>query len=412
MILAFRMVDLIQVPFGYLLSWLNQLTTNYGLALILFAVALKVILFPATAKGKKNSMKMARMSPKLQALQKKYGNDQQKLNEATRALYAEEGVSMGGGCLWSLVPLLLLFPLYAVVRQPIVYVFHETLETAGNIMNVIKEALPDLVSQRNAYYEQMIAAPLLPQFADKIEGMVSNPATLDGLKFTFFGVDLAAVPNFNFGSWGSDLWANIGLFLLPILSAGSQVLTMLVSQKMNNSLVTDEKGVQDKEAAKNSDSAKTSKTMMYVMPLMSLWIGFTIPGAMSVYWLAQGLLGMFVDMALTKHYRKKYDAEDASKLRLAMEEEERQMEKERIRAERRAANPEGITQNTSKKKLQENKRKEQEAEKAAAAREYAEKRGIVFEEEKENLPLSGVKDRPFCKGRAYDPDRYTKTEEE
>ena len=88
------------------------------------------------------------------------------------------------------------------------------------------------------------------------------------------------------------------------------------------------------------------------------------------------------------------------------------MEKERIRAERRAANPDGITQNTSKKKLQENKRKEQEAEKAAAAREYAQKRGVAFDEEKENLPLSGIKDRPFCKGRAYDPDRYTKTEEE
>jgi len=148
------------------------------------------------------------------------------------------------------------------------------------------------------------------------------------------------------------------------------------------------------------------------MPIMSLWIGFTIPGAMSVYWLAQGLLGMIIDVILTTHYRKKYDAEDASKLRLAMEEEARQMEKERIRAERRAANPDGITQNTSKKKLQENKRKEQEAEKAAAAREYAEKRGIAFEEAKEELPLSGVKDRPFCKGRAYDPDRYRKTEEE
>ena len=405
-------MEFIQVGFGYVLGWLYELTRNYGVALILFTVVLKLVLLYPTMRSKRSTMKMSRLTPQIQFIQKKYANDRQKQAEMTQALYKAEGVSMGGGCLWSLVPLLLLFPLYAVVRQPIVYVFHETLETAGNIMNVIKEALPDLVSQRNAYYEQMIAAPLLPQFADKIEGMVSNPATLDGLKFTFFGVDLAAVPNFNFGSWGSDLWANIGLFLLPILSAGSQVLTMLVSQKMNNSLVTDEKGVQDKEAAKNSDSAKTSKTMMYVMPLMSLWIGFTIPGAMSVYWLAQGLLGMFVDMALTKHYRKKYDAEDASKLRLAMEEEERQMEKERIRAERRAANPEGITQNTSKKKLQENKRKEQEAEKAAAAREYAEKRGIVFEEEKENLPLSGVKDRPFCKGRAYDPDRYTKTEEE
>ena len=405
-------MEFIQVGFGYVLGWLYELTRNYGVALILFTVVLKLVLLYPTMRSKRSTMKMSRLTPQIQFIQKKYANDRQKQAEMTQALYKAEGVSMGGGCLWSLVPLLLLFPLYAVVRQPIVYVFHETLDTAGKIMNEIKAALPDLVSQRNAYYEQMIAAPLLPQFADKIEGMVSNPATLDGLKFTFFGVDLAAVPNFNFGSWGSDLWANIGLFLLPILSAGSQVLTMLVSQKMNNSLVTNEKGVQDKEAAKNSDSAKTSKTMMYIMPLMSLWIGFTIPGAMSVYWLAQGLLGMFVDMALTKHYRKKYDAEDASKLRLAMEEEERQMEKERIRAERRAANPEGITQNTSKKKLQENKRKEQEAEKAAAAREYAEKRGIVFEEEKENLPLSGVKDRPFCKGRAYDPDRYTKTEEE
>ena len=405
-------MEFIQVGFGYVLGWLYELTRNYGVALILFTVVLKLVLLYPTMRSKRSTMKMSRLTPQIQFIQKKYANDRQKQAEMTQALYKAEGVSMGGGCLWSLVPLLLLFPLYAVVRQPIVYVFHETLDTAGKIMNVIKEALPDLVSQRNAYYEQMIAAPLLPQFADKIEGIVSNPATLDGLKFTFFGVDLAAVPNFNFGSWGSDLWANIGLFLLPILSAGSQVLTMLVSQKMNNSLVTNEKGVQDKEAAKNSDSAKTSKTMMYIMPLMSLWIGFTIPGAMSVYWLAQGLLGMFVDMALTKHYRKKYDAEDASKLRLAMEEEERQMVQVRIRAERRAANPEGITQNTSKKKLQENKRKEQEAEKAAAAREYAEKRGIVFEEEKENLPLSGVKDRPFCKGRAYDPDRYTKTEEE
>ena len=261
-----------------------------------------------------------------------------------------------------------------------------------------------------AVFKPLKAIRPLPQFADKIKDLVTNPDTLNGLKFTFLGIDLAAVPNFNFGTWGGDLWANLGLFLLSVVSAGSQVLTMVVSQKLNNSLVTNEKGVQDKEAAKNSDSAKTGKTMMYVMPIMSLWIGFTIPGAMSVYWLAQGLLGMFIDIILTNHYRKKYDAEDASKLRLAMEEEAREMEKERIRAERRAANPDGITQNTSKKKLQENKRKEQEAEKAAAAREYAEKKGIYVEEDKENLPLSGVKDRPFCKGRAYDPNRY-QTEE-
>ena len=406
------MFEFIQIGFGYLLGWFYELTNSYGVALILFTIALKLVLLYPTMRSKRSTMKMSRLTPQIQYIQKKYENDRQKQAEMTQALYKAEGVSMGGGCLWSLVPMLLLFPLYAVVRQPIIYVFHETLEATGNVMNVIKEAMPDLIGNNNAYYEQMIAAPILPQFADKIKDLVSNPDTLNGLKFTFFGVDLAAVPNFNFGSWGGDLWANLGLFLLPILSAGSQVLTMMVSQKLNNSLVTNDKGVQDKEAAKNSESAKTSKTMMFVMPIMSLWIGFTIPGAMSVYWLAQGLLGMIIDVILTTHYRKKYDAEDASKLRLAMEEEARQMEKERIRAERRAANPDGITQNTSKKKLQENKRKEQEAEKAAAAREYAEKRGIAFEEAKEELPLSGVKDRPFCKGRAYDPDRYRKTEEE
>ena len=406
------MFEFIQIGFGYLLGWFYELTNSYGVALILFTIALKLVLLYPTMRSKRSTMKMSRLTPQIQYIQKKYENDRQKQAEMTQALYKAEGVSMGGGCLWSLVPMLLLFPLYAVVRQPIIYVFHETLEATGHVMNVIKEAMPDLISNRNSFYEQMIAAPILPQFAEQIKDLVSNPDTLNGLKFTFFGVDLAAVPNFNFGSWGGDLWANLGLFLLPILSAGSQVLTMLVSQKLNNSLVTNEKGVQDKEAAKNSESAKTSKTMMFVMPIMSLWIGFTIPGAMSVYWLAQGLLGMIIDVILTNHYRKKYDAEDASKLRLAMEEEARQMEKERIRAERRAANPDGITQNTSKKKLQENKRKEQEAEKAAAAREYAEKRGIAFEEAKEELPLSGVKDRPFCKGRAYDPDRYRKTEEE
>ena len=61
MILAFKLVDIVQVPFGYLLDWLNQLTSNYGLALILFAVAIKLILLPATAKAKKSSMKMARL---------------------------------------------------------------------------------------------------------------------------------------------------------------------------------------------------------------------------------------------------------------------------------------------------------------------------------------------------------------
>ncbi len=406
MILAFKLVDLIQIPFGYLLSWLYQLTTNYGLALIIFAIVLKFILLPATAKGKKSTMKMSRMTPKLQALQKKYAGDQQKLNEATQALYKEEGISMGGGCLWSFVPLLILIPLYAVVRQPINYMLHESAEVAEQIVATIKEAAPNAFGKNN-FYDQMVAAPLLPKFAEELKGIVSNPATLEGLNFTFLGIDLGLVPTFNVFKWETWDWAHIGLFLLPVLSAGGQVMSMFISQRMNNSLVTDEKGLQDKETAKNSQANQTSKMMLYMMPLMSLWIGFTVPGALSLYWFVQGLVSTAMDVYLTKKYRKEYDAEDAERLKKAMEEEAIEAEKERLRAERRAANPDGITTNTSKKKLQQQQQREQEAAKAAAAKEYAARKGLVVEEE-EDAPsvMSGIPSRPYCKGRNFDPNRY------
>ena len=405
--ILFSMADIIQVPFGYLLSWLNQLTSNYGVALILFAIAIKLILLPATAKSKKSTMKMARLTPKLQALQKKYAGDQQKLNEATQALYKEEGASMGGGCLWSLLPLLVLLPLYTVVRQPIEYMLHESPEVAAKIVETIKGLAPAGTFSNNNYYDQMVAAPLIPQYAEQLKGIVGNPETLEGLNFTFLGINLGLVPTFNVFAWKVWNWANIGLFLMPVLSAGGQVLSMVINRRMNNSLVTDDKGIEDKETAKNSQANQTGKMMLYMMPLMSLWIGFTVPGALSLYWFVQGLVSMILDAYLTKKYRKIYDAEDAERLKKHMEEEAIEAEKERLRAERRAANPEGITTNTSKKKLQQQQQREQEAAKAAAAREYAAKKGIVMEEEeKKNTAMSGIPSRPYCKGRNYDPNRY------
>jgi len=405
MILAFRLVDIIQVPFGYLLSWLYQLTTNYGVALIIFAIVLKFILLPATAKGKKSTMKMSRLTPRIQAIQKKYAGDQQKINEATQALYKEEGVSMGAGCLWSLVPLLILIPLYTVVRQPITYLLHEA--NGDAIAKIV------LGTEQIGNYGQLLAAPRIPQFAGELKDVVTNPATLEGLNFGFLGIDLSMTPTFNVFKWTVWSWANIGAFLLPVLSAGSQVLSMLISQRMNNSLVTDEKGVQDKEAAKNSQANQSGKVMMYMMPVMTLIIGFGFPVALSLYWFVQGLVSTAMDVYLTKKYRKIYDAEDMARLQKAMEEEAIEAEKERLRAERRAANPDGITTNTSKKKLQQQQQREQEAAKAAAAKEYAAKKGIAVEEEDKPSVMSGIPSRPYCKGRAYDPNRYAsdKTEE-
>lgn len=406
MFLAFKLSDIVTVPFGWLLAVLYQFTTNYGVALILFAVLVKIILLPMTAKGKKSTMKLSRLTPRLQAIQKKYANDQQKQGEAMRELYRSEGVSMGGGCLWSFVPILILIPLYTVVRQPITYMLRETAEIANQIVAVIKGAAPNLFAG-NDYYHQMIAAAQIPNFVSEIQaaGINVGEATLSGINFSFFGIDLAVNPQFNvFASSWAWTWANIGGFLMPVLSAGSQVLSMFIANRMNNSLVTNEKGLEDKEAAKNSQQAKQGKMMMWMMPIMSLWIGFSFPVAMSLYWLAQSLISIVVDVYLTTKYRKIYDAEDAIRLQKALEEEALEEEKERQRAERRAANPDGITANTSKKKLQQNKQRELDAAKATAAQEYAAKKGEAVTEGPS--VLSGIADRPYAKGRAYDPNRY------
>ena len=411
MILAMNgLGDLIKIPFGYLLDLLYQFTTNYGVALILFAILIKLVLLPASIKSKKSSMKMSRIQPRVQALQQKYAGDQQKQNEAIQALYKEEGVSMGGGCLWSFLPLFIMFPLYAVVRQPITYMLHETAEVAAQAVAVIKEAVPAAFG-KNEFYNEMVAAPLLPQFAEELKGIVANPGTLEGLNFNFLGVNLGSVPNWKVWKWEVFDWATIGLFLLPLVSTGIQFLSMFISQKQNNSLVTNEKGLQDEEMAKKSQANQSTQTMLYMMPLMSLWIGFTVPGALSIYWAIQGLISTVQDLILTKHFRKVYDAEDAIRRERAAEEERILAEKERIRAERRAANPDGITENTSKKKLQKKLQNEQEAAKAAAKKEYEAKKGIVTEEAPVKEAMSGIADRPYCKGRNYDPNRYKKTEE-
>ncbi len=412
MILAFKLADLVQVPFGYLMSFLYQFTTNYGVALILFAIIVKLILLPATAKGKRSTMKMSRLSPRIQAIQKKYANDTQKQNEAIQALYKEEGVSMGGGCLWSMLPLLILFPLYAVVRQPITYMLHETAEAAEQIVAVIKSANESLFSG-NAFYHQMIAAPLIPDFVQEIKEVLPeiSEKTLAGINFNFLKINLGAIPDYKFWTWTTVDWPAIGGLLIPLLSAGSQVVSMFISQRINQSLITNEKGLQDKETAKNSQTGKQASMMMWMMPLMSLWIGFTVPCALSLYWLVQGVVSTVIDLILTKKYRAIYDAEDAQRLERAMEAEALEAEKERLRAERRAANPDGITQNTSKKKLQQAQQREQEAAKAAAQKEYNAKKGIA-EETVEETPLSGVAERPYCKGRAYDPNRYTPADTE
>ena len=414
MLLSFHIADIIQVPFGYLMELLYRLTNSYGMALILFAILVQLVLLPITAKSKKSMMKMSRLTPRMQDIQRRYADDPNRQNQAIQELYKEEGVSMGGGCLWSFVPMLLLIPLYTVVRQPIVYMLHENLDVANQVVEVIKGLNPDLFTG-NAYYQQMIAAQYIPQYAEAIKAAIPgiSDLALGGINFGFIGIDLGAVPQFNvFASTWAWNWAYIGALLIALASAGYQVVSMLIMQKQNDSLVTNKDGIQDKEAVENSQTAQTNKMMMFMMPLTMLWIGFTVPCALSLYWFVGGVVRTVEDVILNKRYRKIYDAEDAERLKRRMEQDKIEAEKERVRAQRRAENPDGITENTSKKRLQKQQRDQEAAAKEAAAREYAARKGKQPEEKQEKEALSGIADRPYCKGRAYDPNRYAQNSKE
>ena len=394
-------MSFIATAFGRLLAVLYDFTNSYGLAMIIFGILVKMILLPATAKTKKNSMKMSRIQPRVQAIQQKYAGDQMKINEEIQKLYKSEHVSMGGGCLWSLLPMLILFPLFDVIREPLTHMLGMGSETVSKIFEITN------IDAAKVTYPQIKAAAAFSQFADQLKDIV--PADQLTLDFNFLGINLAEHAQWKVwsDSWSWD-WAHIGAFLIPVLSAASQVLSVFISQRMNNSVITNAKGLEDKEAAKKSQANKSMKMMLWMAPAMSLLFGFLYPSALSLYWLVQGLVSIVIDIILTKRYRKIYDAEDAIRLQLTLEQERLEAEKERIRAERRAANPDGITDNTSKKKLQQKQKNEQQAAKAAAAREYAAKKGLPVEEEApaEKQTLSGIADRPYCKGRAYDPNRY------
>ena len=158
MILAFNIADIIKVPFGWLLTQLYEFTFSYGWALIIFAIVVKLVLLPATAKGKKSSMKMSRLSPQLKQIQEKYADDQQRQSEEMRALYKREGVSVGGSCLWSLLPLLILFPLYAVVRQPIIYMLGESQEVANTIVSTIQNAVLNVIFCISISYNKIVCS--------------------------------------------------------------------------------------------------------------------------------------------------------------------------------------------------------------------------------------------------------------
>ena len=394
------MLDAIATPFGWLMRQFYALTGNFGLAVILFSLAVTIVLLPFMAKSKKGMMRMTRLQPKLMELQKKHEGNQQKLNEEIAKLYRQEKASPMGGCLWSLLPFPILLALYRAVIKPLTIVMgvpDELLAEGGALLNRLNELGFTLAEGANSYYAQIYQSEFITANFDQFAGISDKLIPMD---FNFLGLNLAATPNWHF--WAFDfsegVWPVIGLFLIPIISTALSYLSMYISQKVNATTAT------------TAQAQSTNRMMLWMMPLMSLWLGFTLPAAMGIYWIMNSITGIIRDTALTAYYKKKLDAEDAVR-RAEEREREEELERKRQETERlRAMNATTVNKNTSKKKQQAQAAQANTERKAAAEREERAARRERLGVKEEETPASQVGNRRYARGRAYVADRFTNPE--
>ena len=399
--------EIITWPFAKLMVWLYNLTGNYGVALIFFALTVNLIMTPFMAKSKVSMMRQARLQPLIQDLQKRHEGNQQKLNAEMQKLYREEGVNPMSGCLWSLIPFPILIALYSVVRQPLtrmMFVAKDFVTVAQDYF--VEKGLYTVANGRASAYAEIELTKLIhdnwatftADLADKLDPNLLN------IDFSFLGLNLGDQPQWNFflnTDWSdASVWLPaLGLFLIPFISAALSWVSMKLSTKWNPTTAN-----QDEKAQ------ATMKSMNLMMPLMSIWICFVMPAAMGIYWIANSVFGMVRDFILTKIFMKQLAEEEAER---AARRSQREKEIEEKRAETERLKAEGKTEvnvNTSKKKLQAGEKQKAAERKAAldrADRAARRERLGIAEPEK---PASQVGNRRYARGRAYVPDRYTNPE--
>lgn len=400
------MMEIIAKPFGVLLLWLNNLVGNYGLAIFLFALLVKLIMLPFQYKSKKSMMRMNGLSDKVRELQKKHEGNQQKLQMEMNKLYKEENVHPMSGCLWTLIPFPILIALYRAIREPLTImmgVSKDLLAEGGAITEKLAE-LGFTAGSQSAYL-QLEQSQFISSHFEEFAGISDK---LVQINYKFLGINLGDMPKLMFWTAEGFTWSDVavwlpavGLFLIPIISAFMSWLSMKLSQKLSPTAMT---------AATSGNSSQTAsqmKMMNLMMPLMSLYICFIMPAALGVYWIYQSVLGVIQEFFMNKHFGKilekeKAEREAADRIKAA-EIERRRQETERLKAEGNTT----ANTNTSKKKIQARQKAELDEIKAAAIREEKAARRARLGIEEEQLPDSQVGTRRYARGRAYVADRFT-----
>ncbi len=278
------MFNFIANIFGYLLNFLYEILNNYGLAIIIFSILVKLLLLPLTIKQQKTMEKTTKMQDELKALQFKYKNDPEKLNKEMMDMYKRENMSPFSGCLSSIAQIILILAVFYLVRSPLTYMRKVD-------ANTITEYTNKLETKTN-YPEVQI----IKEFSSENQELYVN--------MEFLGLDLSSVPT-------SDM-SDFRTLIIPGLYVISSIVSMKLTMNMQNK-GKDKK--EDKTKEKQEESAEdimqnTSKSMSYMMPVMAFSISLVAPLGLALYWLMSNVLMIVERLILNLIMSKKKEKEE------------------------------------------------------------------------------------------------------
>ena len=282
--------------FGYLLNALYSVFNNYGIAIIVFSVILRIILIPITIKQQKSLKKSAELQEEMKEIQRKYRNNPEKLNQETIELYKREKLSPFAGCFSSIIQIVIILSVFWLVSQPLTYMK----KIDVNVINEYKKALEQ--EQNQSTYKEI---EIINKFGLQDERV--------NLNMDFIGLDLSKVPSSNLNDWT--------VYIIPMLYVISSVISIKVTNNLNsknskknnkNKAITDGKNNEIQNEPSELEAMEAmNKNMMYMLPLMSVFIAFIAPLGLALYWFVSNLLMIIEKLFIDLFMKHKEENENA-----------------------------------------------------------------------------------------------------
>ena len=278
--------------FGYLLDALYTVFNNYGVAIIVFSVILRIVLIPITIKQQKSLKKSAKLQEEMKEIQRKYKNNPEKLNQETIDLYKREKLSPFAGCFSSIIQLIIILSVFWLVSQPLTYMK----KIDANIINEYKTQLQQEGNQ-STYSEIAIINKYGPQ-DERVR-----------LNMEFLGLDLSKVPSSNLSDWT--------VYIIPLLYVISSVVSIKITNSFNKKKKKDQKAITEGSEVKAEEPNELeameamNKNMMYMLPLMSVFIAFIAPLGLALYWFVSNVLIIIEKIIIDSVMKHKEEKENA-----------------------------------------------------------------------------------------------------